>query len=199
MTGKLPIRSRDHQVTCVGKDNKALALSHSVLIPYSCPYSKAWQRSNIAVSSSQLNFRTVKTTDQQELGISPVLLFERLNTWVLLGDFCIFLPMWPFLCKTTGFLHKIHSGRKTPGSLWVTQLSFLRCNPFLNNSFLKYSPSVYKFDEEIKYYRWLLYMLCPFYTQHECCAFPEIVSSPVQILWRTCFNNNLSKETNFII
>lgn len=33
MTGKLPTRSRDHQVTCVGKDKAALALSHSVLIP----------------------------------------------------------------------------------------------------------------------------------------------------------------------
>lgn len=76
---------------------------------------------------------------------------------------------------------------------------FLRCNPFSSNSFLKYSPSVYRFGEEIKYCRWLLYTLCPFYTQHECCAFPEIVSGPVQILWRTCFNNNMSKETDFII
>lgn len=39
---------------------------------------------------------------------------------------------------------------KTTGSLWVTPLSFLRCNPFSNNSFLKYSPSVYRFGEEIK-------------------------------------------------
>lgn len=108
--------------------------------------------SAVFLHNHELSFGTVRTTDRQELGIYPLLLFQRLNAWVLLWDFCMFLQTCLFFCKTTGFLYKIHSGKKKKKHNWILMSNtteFLRCDPFSNNSFLKYSPLVYRFCEEI--------------------------------------------------